>query len=98
MAESKIQKKVKIGAWESVSVPFTAPTDGFFKGYLRPSGGGLAHAVYSINDRDYMPNVFRVNSFSGFDEMGVIPVKKGDVIKLAASSGGTTLQAFCPIY
>jgi len=98
MAESKIQKKAKIGAWESVSVPFTAPTDGFFKAYLRPSGSGSSYAIYSINDSANMPNVFRVNSFSGFDEMGVIPVKKGDVIKLASSGGGTTLHAFCPIY
>ena len=76
MANSKIPKGVNIGAWESVSVPYTAPCDGFFKAYLNPSNANSAVAIYSVAGSWIMPNFIRINAHNGYAEMGVFPVKR----------------------
>ena len=86
-------------AWETISLPFTAPQDGFFQIFLNPSTTAPASLLCSTNGSTTPPRLIRVNSFSGYAEAKIYPIKAGDTIAVYMSDGSfTTIYGFRSIY
>lgn len=77
-----------------ITLPYTAPTDGFFFAYATTDDGQNGWVIYQVGS-----TYLRINMFGGYATMGNIPVRKGDVISLdqAGSNYVSWGRTFYPI-
>lgn len=91
MAISKISFK-RLGEWIPISLPYTAPSDGFIYAYCNPktvSGGYLRVTVGNVSIRIVCPN--------GEPISNSMPVKKGETVTDIGSSNVNVTFRFCSL-
>ena len=94
MAVSTI-KNNSFGEWENVTIPFTAPSDGFF--YVRGRPSTSTTGQVSITNNTSEAHVYVV-CIAGINASNIAPVKKGDVLSLNyLSSNVTPNYKFLPL-
>ena len=93
MAESIIKHK-GMGSWQSITLPYTAQTDGEFYLQINPNNSNVAYAYCTVGGKR-----LSALSYAGVRGTNTILVKKGDVISLESDSNvKDRTYAFRPIY
>ena len=84
---TKILGALKMGSLTSVTLPYTATSDGLLVESHRTNGGGNSYVQLKIGSDYYIGQ-----AYSGWVESHVWPVHKGDTITLAAQNSATDIS------
>lgn len=90
-----LNKQVSYGTYATITLPWTAPKDGFLRVYLSPANTNTAYLLISGNNGE---GTLRVNSSYGMAEYSIFPVNKGATYTYNTGGNiGTYALAFKPI-
>lgn len=92
-----LKKQVYFGKYtgNQVTLPWTAPQDGFLKVYLNPANANSAYLIINGSNGE---DIIRVNSTVGYAEYAVYPVTKGtNYVYQAGGNIGSYSLYFKPI-
>ena len=87
MAESTIKKMPLFGTEETISIPFTAPKDGFIRIIVSTDNNNEGYVYFSQGIRLYAPA-------NGWSASAIYYIKKGQRLELNTSSSNIVYYCY----